>query len=450
MELKHEGFSIREYVSRIRSASAVKCWPFDEATGEGSIQSLLPPITVKKFIWWLDDIQESSINFDEGVKVKCSRSKAKHLKKRSISKIDASKLEFNWGMKGKRKRTKKMKKKKEIIVLEKLNDKTKKVIRGNDKDKCFGFNLQYEKKAIANSNLSYSRKSEENDICDHVSVHKNKPRSPEEKRDDQVNSISLIQKNIALGLKTNPSLPFENLNNMSHGMNRGSQETRNLLDMSPKETPRHPNCIFPPGFSRMSHDYVTLPLNSRGEFIALSSTTNRQTSIDLVKTDHGNGNIPSSTMRLMGKEFTVGGKVSQGDGHIWKDELRFSNGLMEKSRDYFLFPSEVTNNYGIGTTYPYYRPHNNNKSFQFRDSCSFVSSSDIRQLINKQSLPRAPISAIRFPFMHPDLEQHAQSDSSGTHLGNGSLLFDAAQKMGSMGNFQTHDNLGCTHRPLMM
>ncbi|KAI3457085.1 hypothetical protein Pfo_013748 [Paulownia fortunei] len=122
----HEGFSIREYVSRMRSVNVVKCWPFDEASSEESVQSLLPPITVKKFIWWLDglqyldskssknvdnskkkkkvqekgesslrsedDVEDSAVDVGEGmgvVKVKSSRAKAKAPKKRSILEIFA-------------------------------------------------------------------------------------------------------------------------------------------------------------------------------------------------------------------------------------------------------------------------------------------------------------------------------------------------------------------------
>lgn len=118
-------FLCREYVSRVRSVNVVKCWPFDETTSEESVKSLLPPIAVKKFIWWLDgleylhsessknvvnskkkkvqekgessfrnesDVEESDVDVGEGmgvVKVKSSRAKAKPPKKRSILEIFA-------------------------------------------------------------------------------------------------------------------------------------------------------------------------------------------------------------------------------------------------------------------------------------------------------------------------------------------------------------------------
>lgn len=38
----------------------VKCWPFDETSTEETVKSLLPPIVVKRFTWWLDDLQETA------------------------------------------------------------------------------------------------------------------------------------------------------------------------------------------------------------------------------------------------------------------------------------------------------------------------------------------------------------------------------------------------------
>lgn len=50
-----EAFSIREYASKMRSVDMLKCWPFDEASMEDA-EAILPPITVKKFRWWFDEI----------------------------------------------------------------------------------------------------------------------------------------------------------------------------------------------------------------------------------------------------------------------------------------------------------------------------------------------------------------------------------------------------------
>ncbi|XVF58545.1 hypothetical protein PTKIN_Ptkin07bG0074900 [Pterospermum kingtungense] len=68
MAVVFEGFSIREYASKMRSIDVVKCWPFsggpstsDDCNGNSSInkqtmESLLPPITVTKFRWWSDEL----------------------------------------------------------------------------------------------------------------------------------------------------------------------------------------------------------------------------------------------------------------------------------------------------------------------------------------------------------------------------------------------------------
>ncbi|XP_011098069.1 uncharacterized protein LOC105176840 isoform X2 [Sesamum indicum] len=68
MEALQEGFSIRGYVSRMRSVNVLKCWPFDETTSEETVKSLLPPIAVKKFTWWLDELEYMQLESAETVK----------------------------------------------------------------------------------------------------------------------------------------------------------------------------------------------------------------------------------------------------------------------------------------------------------------------------------------------------------------------------------------------
>lgn len=157
----------REYASRMRSVNVVSCWPFDDTATEETVKSLLPPINVKKFTWWLDqleyvhseskkkvvenedqDMEESCIKIQEhieAVEEKASRGKMKAPKKRSIVEIFAvappverafsedeedsveedayfisSHSEINWGPKGKRNKKKRNKIK---------NDKSKKIKR---------------------------------------------------------------------------------------------------------------------------------------------------------------------------------------------------------------------------------------------------------------------------------------------------------------------------------
>ncbi|KAL0286272.1 UNVERIFIED_CONTAM: hypothetical protein Sangu_2739800 [Sesamum angustifolium] len=68
METLQEGFSIRGYASRMRSVNVLKCWPFDETTSEETVKSLLPPIAVKKFTWWLDELEYMQLESAETVK----------------------------------------------------------------------------------------------------------------------------------------------------------------------------------------------------------------------------------------------------------------------------------------------------------------------------------------------------------------------------------------------
>lgn len=52
MSMKFEGFSIREYVAKARSANVMKCWPFGGGASEKMVKNFLPPISVEKFRWW--------------------------------------------------------------------------------------------------------------------------------------------------------------------------------------------------------------------------------------------------------------------------------------------------------------------------------------------------------------------------------------------------------------
>ncbi|KAH7657703.1 hypothetical protein IHE45_17G038800 [Dioscorea alata] len=52
MAVAMEGFSIREYVGKMRSVEFGKCWPFDEGGEDGR----LPGMEVRRFRWWLDEL----------------------------------------------------------------------------------------------------------------------------------------------------------------------------------------------------------------------------------------------------------------------------------------------------------------------------------------------------------------------------------------------------------
>lgn len=47
---------IREYTCEMRGVDVFKCWPFDSTNVE-YIEANLPPITVKKFKWWTDELE---------------------------------------------------------------------------------------------------------------------------------------------------------------------------------------------------------------------------------------------------------------------------------------------------------------------------------------------------------------------------------------------------------
>ncbi|XP_059663316.1 uncharacterized protein LOC132308994 [Cornus florida] len=59
MAVASESFSIREYASKMRTVDLAKCWPFEgdsDKLNKEVVEGFLPPITVKKFRWWADEV----------------------------------------------------------------------------------------------------------------------------------------------------------------------------------------------------------------------------------------------------------------------------------------------------------------------------------------------------------------------------------------------------------
>ncbi|XP_052178798.1 uncharacterized protein LOC127792367 [Diospyros lotus] len=60
MAMAVEGFSIREYASKMRTVDVMKSWPFgreSDETRREDIEASLPLITVEKFRWWSDELE---------------------------------------------------------------------------------------------------------------------------------------------------------------------------------------------------------------------------------------------------------------------------------------------------------------------------------------------------------------------------------------------------------
>ncbi|KAL1562818.1 hypothetical protein AAHA92_05352 [Salvia divinorum] len=218
------GFSIREYASRMRSVNVVKCWPFDDDFTEQTVKSLLPPIVVKRFTWWLDELssetphklttpshkktnergQTSSTNSaEEGVKagkLKSLKGKMKATKKRSILEIfavappvkrpinrekDEEQDDCNNVGSNRASRRRKKKTKNTDAILRKALRAVKKIKaakRGDEigvSDKLFQDNRltlkQRTRKSTGNSSLSCNKEID-TDIHDITSIPKMKPR----------------------------------------------------------------------------------------------------------------------------------------------------------------------------------------------------------------------------------------------------------------------------------
>lgn len=146
-------FNFREYALGMRSINVAKSWPFGETIDEETVKSLLPPITVAKFTWWLDELEcahpESAQIFANTKKNKLqkgetfsSKAKLKSPKKRSIIEIFAvappverlmsEDEENDENSLERRRKKKKMKMKKNLRIVRKLKT-TKKAQKHENK-----------------------------------------------------------------------------------------------------------------------------------------------------------------------------------------------------------------------------------------------------------------------------------------------------------------------------
>lgn len=57
MAVAFEGFSIREYASKMRTLDVAKSWPFGGTESDEVKKTSLPPMIFKKFRWWCDELE---------------------------------------------------------------------------------------------------------------------------------------------------------------------------------------------------------------------------------------------------------------------------------------------------------------------------------------------------------------------------------------------------------
>lgn len=198
-----------------------------------------------------------------------------------------------------------------------------------------------------------------------------------------------------------------------------------------------------------------------------------------------------STMRLMGKEFEVGGRGVEGfeDGRMWKDkqiidELRFQNEpSFGELRETLFCPSDITVNHRSESKYalphfdcqtsstyksvfltrtvdcaqryyPSLSPGTYSEVYNSKSLFSepFTSGYDSQlftlelpkataphqDLCSNMNLHYSPISAIKFPFMHPDLDGHANpSWARRSSMIQHPLCFDVLEKATQLSNSQS-------------
>ncbi|KAJ4981071.1 hypothetical protein NE237_031908 [Protea cynaroides] len=73
MAIAIEGFSIREYASKMRSVSVEKSWPFKEMMKKEEVAVKLPLIKCPKYRWWKDELEamrsKSAVEDEDGKKI---------------------------------------------------------------------------------------------------------------------------------------------------------------------------------------------------------------------------------------------------------------------------------------------------------------------------------------------------------------------------------------------
>lgn len=121
----------REYTAKMRSVNVVKCWPFEEAE-QGFVQTMLPPITIKKFRWWFDELELIRSNCTTGEssrinKVEEEEGKISDLESETIESMRTKRV-----MKGKLKLKNKIPKKRSIVELFAVSPQVERVNSDDD------------------------------------------------------------------------------------------------------------------------------------------------------------------------------------------------------------------------------------------------------------------------------------------------------------------------------
>lgn len=130
-------FSIREYAARMRSVDVVKCWPFEEADEE-TVKTMLPPITIKKFRWWFDELElvhSNCAHYGKRSNKKVQEvGEISDLESENIESMRMKRVDKTKGAKGKLKLKNKPPKKRSIVELFAVSPQVERVNSDNGED----------------------------------------------------------------------------------------------------------------------------------------------------------------------------------------------------------------------------------------------------------------------------------------------------------------------------
>lgn len=173
----------------MRSVDVVKCWPFDEADEE-TVKTMLPPITIKKFRWWFDELEllHSDCTISD-LNIESMRMKKRVDKTRKTKKNKKKKK----GLKGKL--NNKAPKKRSIVELFAVSPQVERVNSDDDDDDDSSYNNEEEEEEDSDAEQVLEVGNVVASKCKNMKLKKKKRKVMKKKTKNVEKDTSLVTRN---------------------------------------------------------------------------------------------------------------------------------------------------------------------------------------------------------------------------------------------------------------